>query len=59
MKEVKDNIINIKDNDVLKIKLTETLHLISKKKYNSNPSESDMTSLMNLYELSDELTKLK
>lgn len=59
LKEVKENMLHIKDNDALKIKINETLHLISKKKYNTTPSESDMTSLMNLYELSDELNKLK
>lgn len=58
LKEVKDLIVNVKDNAALKIKLTETLNQLNNKKFNAYPNESELTSLMNLYELVEELKKL-
>lgn len=58
LKEIKGLIGNVKDNDALKIKLNETLNQLNTKKFNSYPNESELTSLMNLYELIEELKKL-
>lgn len=54
---IESNVKNIK-SDITKIKLKETVSQIKNKKFSSEPKDSDLCMLMNVYELIEEIKKI-
>lgn len=56
---LKENVLNISNNEVIKIKLNETITQLSNKSISGLVKENQLTSLLTAYELVEELQKIQ